>query len=424
VNGLRVGTATGVDGGSASGMLSLGGALQCVSGGCGGLSIGTAGGTGVVNAVGNASAAGVSGFNGYSIGVLNGGNLGADSSAQGSLVAGAGGLVSPTGTAFLAVGSGFGGGGSTQAGASATGTVSVSGGDISGYQFVSIGEAFNSGATTTGTVALTGGTLATGQALVAGRTVFPSGEANAHGTLRLSSAQVLMAPAAGGSFAAFGVASGGQATGRLIATDSDLTLGALYVGQNFFGSGAATGLIDLERSVLRTSDVFAGSGVAANATFQLLDSTMQVENAFTLGQGTLSLDDSLLDVGGAFSLGDAAVLDVDIDGLLRGDEYGAIDAALAMLDGVLNLTFDDLLAVSGLMTFDLIRSASADGITGDFDSVSFSGLPDGYFLTSGVVFDGVEVYRVQLARVPEPGTLLLLLGGLATLLVSRRRLLG
>ena len=110
--------------------------------------------------------------------------------------------------------------------------------------------------------------------------------------------------------------------------------------------------------------------------------------------------------------------------LLRGSEYGAIDAALAMLDGVLNLTFDDLLSVSGLMTFDLIRSASANGITGDFDSVSFSGLPDGYFLTSGVVFDGVEVYRVQLARVPEPGTLLLVLGGLATLLVSRRRVHG
>jgi hypothetical protein len=241
--------------------------------------------------------------------------------------------------------------------------------------------------------------------------------------LRLSNAQVVMGPAAGGIFAAVGVASGGgQATGRLIAADSDLTLGQLSVGGNF-GGVSASGLIDLQRSVLRASAVSAGAGPSAAATLQLLDSSMLVDNEFSLAQGILSLDDSLLEVGGTLMLGSGATLGIDIDGLLRGDEYGAIDAALAMLDGVLNLTFDDLLAVSGLMTFDLIRSASANGITGDFDSVSFSGLPDGYFLTSGVVLDGVEVYRVQLARVPEPGTLLLLLGGLATLLVSRRRLL-
>ena len=137
----------------------------------------------------------------------------------------------------------------------------------------------------------------------------------------------------------------------------------------------------------------------------MFDSTMRVDANLSLTNGLLSLDNSFAGIGNTLTLGDAATLAIDVDGLIRGLEYGAIDAALASLDGTLTLTFEDLFPVGNLMVFDLIRSASATGISGDFDGVTFPGLPTGYTLFAGIVPDGVEIYRVRLIaaiRYPRP----------------------
>jgi hypothetical protein len=134
-------------------------------------------------------------------------------------------------------------------------------------------------------------------------------------------------------------------------------------------------------------------------------------------------------VANGFTLGTGATLNIDIDGLLRGSEYGAIDAGLASLSGVLAIDFSDLVPLAGTMVFDLLRSGAIDGILGDFASVTFTGLQSGYSVLAGIELDGVEVYRVRVVSqsVPEPGTLALLLSCLGAALwirVARPRGMG
>jgi hypothetical protein len=417
---LGIGTATGVpgSGASADGLLSLGGQLSCVTG-CGGLNVGTAGGPALATARGHATATGFSGFSGYGVGVLN--NAGAPASfADGTLIAGAGG-VNSTGFNALNVGTAF----TAATGTSATGLVRVNGGNIGAFASVAIGMGIEGAGTHTGTVELSGGTLGGLQFLNVG-TLFNTNAptAVADGTLSVTNGQILNTTIFGPGFASIGFASGdGNATGRLIATDSTVTLESVGLGVNSGAEGSANGIIELTRSTLDAENIFAGSGTAATATMMLGGSTLNVAADMSLINGLLRLDNSFADIGGTFSLGDGATLAIDIDGLLRGLDYGAIDAFAALLDGALTLTFEDLVPLGNLMTFDLIVSGSATGIAGDFDSVGFTGVPEGYSLFAGTVLEGVEIYRVRLVRneVSEPATLLLLAIAFALMLASRKR---
>src|SRR5690606_14300874 len=98
-----------------------------------------------------------------------------------------------------------------------------------------------------------------------------------------------------------------------------------------------------------------------------LDSTASIANDFTLTNGELALENSLLSVGNVFTLGAGSTLRLDINGLLRGSQYGAIDTGLALLDGVLAIDLSDLDFAGDLLVFDLLRSSDVDGIQGDFD---------------------------------------------------------
>jgi len=186
-------------------------------------------------------------------------------------------------------------------------------------------------------------------------------------------------------------------------------------------TGSAHGSLALTNTLLEAGSVLAGfsSGIAHLA---FTDSDGTVAEDFRLLGGSLSLTRSLLDVGDEFVMGDAAALQIAIEGPTRGDFYGAIDAAVAVLAGGLQVDFTGLLPFGDTMVFDLVRSGSADGISGDFANLSFIGLLDGYSLLAGIELDGVEVYRLRLSRiaVPEPGTLGLLLLSRGTLGVFRR----
>jgi hypothetical protein len=212
----------------------------------------------------------------------------------------------------------------------------------------------------------------------------------------------------------------GQATGSMTVGGGTLRAGNVQVGAT--STGSALGSLALESAVLEAGSVLAGiNGGIAHLAFT--DSAAVVAEDFRLMGGSLSLTRSLLDVGDEFVLGDAAALQIAIEGPTRGDFYGAIDAAIATLAGELRVDFTGLLPFGDTMVFDLLRSGSVDGISGDFAGLSVIGLLDGYSLLAGIELDGVEVYRLRLRRiaVPEPGTLGLLLLSLGTLGVFGRR---
>jgi hypothetical protein len=228
-------------------------------------------------------------------------------------------------------------------------------------------------------------------------------------------------------FASLGIGTSGasgQASGSLTAGDGALRVGNLSVGVT--SGGSADGHLALSGADLFADRISAGIGAGGTAHIGLTDSTAIVTDFFTLESGVLALDGSLLTVGTLLTLGDGASLEIDIDGLVRGAGYGAIDAAQAALSGTLGVDLSNFVPSADTVLFDLLRSGGVDGIVGDFSSLIFTGVLEGYTVLAGIEIDGVEVYRLRLIRnsVPEPATLALFALGLAGFGAIRRKKLA
>lgn len=126
------------------------------------------------------------------------------------------------------------------------------------------------------------------------------------------------------------------------------------------------------------------------------------------GSGSLSSDFGLSSVG-TLNMGAGGRLGFDVRGGARAtaasadtgttDVYSALDVSTAQLDGSIVLTF--LVVPSGPQVFELIRSGSITGLTGDFNNVEIRNLNQGYTASSGIVVDGgVEKYVVTLSGAP------------------------
>lgn len=223
-----------------------------------------------------------------------------------------------------------------------------------------------------------------------------------------------------------GASNNGTARGELRIDGGNLRIGQLFVGETGSGgAGSAQGSVQLRATQLTADDVRAGVGIGASASIGLMQSQAQVNGDFRLDNGELLLDDSLLQILDTLTLGSGATLQIDIDGLLRGTQYGAIDADLVSLAGTLAIDLGDFDFFGDSFAFDLVVSGGSDGITGDFTSVLIQGLAAGYEAHYGIELDSTEVYRLRLTReaatVAEPGTLALLLGCLVVSAGVRRR---
>ena len=207
-----------------------------------------------------------------------------------------------------------------------------------------------------------------------------------------------MKPAPYGTVEALGIVSGrvvqvgvselgatGAATGRLILHD-DMTATMMTVGRNLSGSGGpAIGEVTLDNAILTVDEIILGEG-----------------------------SDTLF----------------HIDGLLRGDEYGAINA--------FNVTLFDLPGESmgqamfncvptlGTHHFDLIIApllAGPSGINGTFSEFNVLGLDPMFTWSTGYVTEfNVDFFRLTItSTIPEPITAVLGLMGLGVLGMATRR---
>lgn len=218
------------------------------------------------------------------------------------------------------------------------------------------------------------------------------------GTMRIGVVDVDASGTADGTVEALGIVSArvvqlgvselgatGTATGRLILHD-DMTASMMMVGRNLSGSG--------------------GQAI-----------------------GEITLDKAIITVG-ALTLGEGSDVSFNIDGFLRGDEYGAIDAISATLfdepDGSVGQAMFNFVPTMGVHHFDLITAPflfGFIGITGTFSDFDVLDLdPEFSWFTEHVFENDNEIFRLTISsNVPEPITATLGLMSIGMLGMATRR---
>ena len=173
--------------------------------------------------------------------------------------------------------------------------------------------------------------------------------------------------------------------------------------------------LDGSVSIARILVAGADPGSAVQGELRLEDSAWTVNGNVVLGevagaasvdstQATLSLDaGSYLDITGDLQLSDKSELELFIEGLTRPvpgvpGQYGAIDAANAILEGALNLHFN-FAGVQLGDSFDLISLVPGGNFTGGFSSTFATGLPFG--LTAEPAVAGSNLVATVVAVSPS-----------------------
>lgn len=143
-----------------------------------------------------------------------------------------------------------------------------------------------------------------------------------------------------------------------------------------------------------------------------------IASSITLGNGSIvrpGNSPGILTVDGDFALDASSIIEIELGGLSRGDEYDAlVITGNAVFHGTLDVSLFNGFSVNVGDAFDILDFAS---VSGEFSELI---LPE---LEEGVYWDTSRLYttgEVSVTDVPEPGTMTLLaLGGLA--LIRRRR---
>lgn len=174
--------------------------------------------------------------------------------------------------------------------------------------------------------------------------------------------------------------------------------GDLMVGRTA-GSGNADGSVSIAGNLVGFLDVSVGGtdpGSTGSAQgFLSLDQSLATAGRMVIAvsggagaaMGTVELNESLVNLAADLTLGPGSGLIVQVDGLSRGTDYGAIDAATAALDGTIDILFE-FAPPPGSHSFDLIRATdSGSAIVGNFapGGVTVSGLAASYTVTTGIV---------------------------------------
>ena len=211
---------------------------------------------------------------------------------------------------------------------------------------------------------------------------------------------------------------------------TSVTAGTLVIasGGSTHASSAVT--VSNSGSALVVNGTVNGTLLANVST--TISGTGTVSGAATVN-GNLNPGDNgtgLLTFGSSLTMADTTLTTVEINGMLLGIDYDAVNAAGALTyDGALALAMGATFG-TGTYTFNLFDFGSQ---TGSLDSVTLSGLYTGSLVNNGfgvwqaVTNSGTEIWaftqstgNLSLVVVPEPNVAALL-GGIGLLFLLRRR---
>lgn len=303
--------------------------------------------------------------------------------------------------------------------ATTTGTLAMGGGTFAVAGDVTLGSRTGTAGTGTGNLILNGGTFTVGGNIVT------TNSANANANITLNGATLDMT---GGSISADSfLAQGGglrdvlQLFGGDGTTPANLTkttAGSLELS----GTNAYTGTTNVDAGTLLVSGSLTGSVVNVNAG--TLGGGGSITNAVTVGNSIGSAD-SILSPGasiGTLSTGSVtfntdAAFTLEINTSTIETDLLASSGTVSLGLGVVPLNASDLGTANLTNSQEFTFITATGGVTGEF-----AGLTDGAALMVGNTQFNID-YRansVVLVAIPEPGSLVSLLGGLGTLLGLQR----
>ena len=214
---------------------------------------------------------------------------------------------------------------------------------------------------------------------------------------------------------------GGTITGSTSLTKSGA--GILELG----GTSNTTGATLITGGVLRVSGSISGSAVTVNGATAVLGGIGTVGATTLLNGGTINAGASpgILNIAGNFTMSAGTTFGAEIDGTTVGLLYDQLNVTGTVTLADATLTLSGAYAYTGSAdTFTLILN-DGDG-TSDLVSGTFAGLPGGASVFNGgqeftINYAGGDGNDVVLTAVPEPGSAVMLLGGVGMLLGLRRR---
>ena len=212
---------------------------------------------------------------------------------------------------------------------------------------------------------------------------------------------------------------GGTITGLTSLTKSGA--GILELG----GTSNTTGATLITDGVLRVSGSISGSAVTVNGATAVLGGTGTVGATTLLNGGTINPGASpgILNIAGNFAMSLGTTLGAEIDGTTVGAQYDQLSVigTVTLANATLTLGGAYTTTVAGDLFTIILNDGAGDPVSG-----TFAGLAESASVFNGgqeftISYAGGDGNDVVLTAVPEPGSAVMLLGGVGMLLGLQRR---